>query len=83
MDGDPAVDLVPLTDGEGRLLVRVPGRHMRDVPPWHGFPEAEITVTSGFAQGRRGGRPVDGRRAQPGAIARLRVAPLTPPPWDG
>ncbi|WUD77627.1 DUF5959 family protein [Streptomyces sp. NBC_00510] len=41
-----------LTDGESRLLVRVLGRHMPGVLPWHDVLDAEITVTSGFAQGR-------------------------------
>ncbi|MDX2645346.1 DUF5959 family protein [Streptomyces sp. PA03-1a] len=52
MAGDRAVDLISLTDGEGRRLVRVLGRHMPGVLPWHDVLDAEITVTSGFAQGR-------------------------------
>lgn len=54
MAGDRAVDTISLTDGEGRLLVRVLGRHMPGVLPWHAVLDAEITVTSGFAQGRLG-----------------------------
>ncbi|MFE2538596.1 DUF5959 family protein [Actinacidiphila glaucinigra] len=46
------MDLISLTDGESLLLVRVLGRHMPGVLPWHDFLDAEITVTSGFAQGR-------------------------------
>ncbi|WP_406261455.1 DUF5959 family protein [Actinacidiphila glaucinigra] len=44
------MDLVSLTDGESRLLVRVPGRDMPGVLPWHGFLDAEITVRSAFAR---------------------------------
>ncbi|MFE7547980.1 DUF5959 family protein [Streptomyces gardneri] len=47
-----AVDLIRLADGESSLLVRVMGRHMPGVLPWHDFLDAEIVVTSGFAQGR-------------------------------
>ncbi|MFE9677222.1 DUF5959 family protein [Streptomyces sp. NPDC006259] len=52
MAEDGAVDLICLTDGESSLLVRVLGRHMPGVLPWHDFLDAEIVVTSGFAQGR-------------------------------
>ncbi|MDX2850841.1 DUF5959 family protein [Streptomyces sp. PA03-3a] len=41
------MDLVSLTEGESVLLVRVPGRHMPGVLPWHGFLDAAITVRSG------------------------------------
>ncbi|MGW1541757.1 DUF5959 family protein [Streptomyces sp. NPDC002309] len=46
------VDLVRLTDGESGLEVRVLGRSMPGVLPWHDFLDAEIVVTSGFARGR-------------------------------
>ncbi|MET9875835.1 DUF5959 family protein [Actinacidiphila glaucinigra] len=35
------MDLIALTDGESRLLVRVLGRHMPGVLPWHDFLDAE------------------------------------------
>ncbi|MFF3256182.1 DUF5959 family protein [Actinacidiphila glaucinigra] len=44
------MDLVSLTEGESVLLVRVPGRHMPGVLPWHGFLDAAITMRSGFAR---------------------------------
>ncbi|MFC9916663.1 DUF5959 family protein [Streptomyces sp. NPDC059862] len=46
------VDLIRLGDGESSLGVRVLGRTMPGVLPWHDFLDAEIVVTSGFAQGR-------------------------------
>ncbi|OMI84726.1 hypothetical protein BSZ07_36250 [Streptomyces sp. M1013] len=52
MAEDSAVDLICLADGESSLLVRVLSRHMPGVLPWHDFLDAEIVVTSGFAQGR-------------------------------
>ncbi|MFG2428610.1 DUF5959 family protein [Streptomyces sp. NPDC048590] len=45
-------DLIHLADGESSLVVRVLGRHMPGVLPWHDFLDAEIIVTSGFTQGR-------------------------------
>jgi hypothetical protein len=49
---DGTVDLIRLGDGESCLLVRVLSRHMPGVLPWHDFLDAEVVVTSGFAQGR-------------------------------
>ncbi|MCT9010501.1 DUF5959 family protein [Streptomyces rhizosphaerihabitans] len=46
------VDLIRLADGESSLWVQVLGRHMPGVLPEHDFLDAEIVVTSGFAQGR-------------------------------
>lgn len=46
------VDLIRLADGESSLEVRVLGRTMPGVLEWHDFLDAEIVVTSGFAQGR-------------------------------
>ncbi|MET7368794.1 DUF5959 family protein [Streptomyces sp. NPDC005566] len=46
------VDLIRLADGESSLEVRVRGRHMSEVLPWHDFLDAEVVVTSGFARGR-------------------------------
>ncbi|MFI6014574.1 DUF5959 family protein [Streptomyces sp. NPDC051243] len=46
------VDLIRLADGESSLEVRVLGRTMPGVLQWHDFLDAEIVVTSGFAQGR-------------------------------
>lgn len=48
------MDLMCLADGGSSLLVRVLGRHMPGVLPWHDFLDAEIVVTSGFARGRLG-----------------------------
>jgi hypothetical protein len=49
---DRKVDLIRLSDEESGLRVQVLGRHMPGVLPWHDFLDAEIVVTSGFAQGR-------------------------------
>ncbi|MER5889040.1 DUF5959 family protein [Streptomyces sp. NPDC001941] len=46
-----SVDLILLADEGSSVLVRVLGRHMPGVLPWHDFLDAEIVVTSGFAQG--------------------------------
>ncbi|AWW35357.1 DUF5959 family protein [Streptomyces cadmiisoli] len=52
MAEDSTVDLICLADEESSLMVRVLSRHMPGVLPWHDFLDAEIVVTSGFAQGR-------------------------------
>ncbi|MEV0013862.1 DUF5959 family protein [Streptomyces tendae] len=52
MAEDSVVDLICLVDGESSLSVRVLSRHMPGVLPWHDFLDAEIVLTSGFAQGR-------------------------------
>ncbi|MFD5408138.1 DUF5959 family protein [Streptomyces griseorubiginosus] len=52
MSEGSAVDLIHLADEGSSLLVRVLGRHMPGVLPWHDFLDVEIVVTSGFAQGR-------------------------------
>lgn len=46
------VDLIRLADGESSLEVRVLGRTMPGVLTLHDYLDAEIVVTSGFAQGR-------------------------------
>ncbi|MFF3942641.1 DUF5959 family protein [Streptomyces phaeofaciens] len=46
------VDLIRLVDGESGLVVRVLGRTMPGVLTLHDYLDAEIVVTSGFAQGR-------------------------------
>ncbi|MFD9565092.1 DUF5959 family protein [Streptomyces sp. NPDC059994] len=51
MSEGSAVDLIHLADEGSGLLVRVLGRHMPGVLFWHDFLDAEIMVTSGFAQG--------------------------------
>ncbi|WP_328444343.1 DUF5959 family protein [Streptomyces sp. NBC_00386] len=52
MAEDSVVDLIRLVDGEGGLEVRVLGRTMPGVLTMHDYLDAEIVVTSGFAQGR-------------------------------
>ncbi|MFF2383415.1 DUF5959 family protein [Streptomyces sp. NPDC058108] len=47
-----SVDLIRLADGESGLEVRVLGRTMPGVLTLHDYLDAEIVVTSGFAQGR-------------------------------
>jgi hypothetical protein len=49
---DRKMDLIRLSDEGSGLRVQVLGRHMPGVLPWHDFLDAEIVVTSGFAQGR-------------------------------
>ena len=46
------VDLIRLVDGESGLEVKVLGRTMPGVLTLHDYLDAEIVVTSGFAQGR-------------------------------
>ncbi|TYC74605.1 DUF5959 family protein [Streptomyces sp. CB01881] len=46
------VDLVRLTDDENGVVVRVTGPTTVNGPFWDGCFEADITVTSGFANGR-------------------------------
>ncbi|MBB4931627.1 hypothetical protein F4561_002447 [Lipingzhangella halophila] len=54
MAEDSTVDLIRLADEETSFRVRILGRHMPGVLPWHDFLDAEIVVTSGFAQGHMG-----------------------------
>ncbi|MEY2242249.1 DUF5959 family protein [Streptomyces sp. BF23-18] len=51
MTEDSVVDLIRLVDGESGLEVRVLGRTMPGVLTMHDYLDAEIVVTSGFAQG--------------------------------
>jgi hypothetical protein len=52
MDEGSAGDLICLADEESSLVVRVLGRTMPGVLTLHDFLDAEIVITSGFAQGR-------------------------------
>ena len=52
MDEGTAGDLIRLADEESSLVVRVLGRTMPGVLTLHDFLDAEIVITSGFAQGR-------------------------------
>jgi hypothetical protein len=52
MDEGSAGDLIRLADEENSPVVRVLGRTMPGVLTLHDFLDAEIVVTSGFAQGR-------------------------------
>jgi hypothetical protein len=52
MDEGSAGDLIRLTDEESSFVVRVLGRTMPGVLTLHDFLDAEIVVTSSFAQGR-------------------------------
>ncbi|MFI0966621.1 DUF5959 family protein [Streptomyces sp. NPDC021080] len=52
MAEDRTEDLIRLADGESSLEVRVLGRTMPGVLTMHDYLDAEIVVTSGFAQGR-------------------------------
>ncbi|MEU8540563.1 DUF5959 family protein [Streptomyces sp. NPDC048717] len=52
MDESSAGELIRLADEESSLVVRVLGRTMPGVLALHDFLDAEIVVTSGFAQGR-------------------------------
>ncbi|MCX4596749.1 DUF5959 family protein [Streptomyces sp. NBC_01549] len=52
MAEDSSVDLIRLADGESSLEVRVLGRTLPGVLTLHDHLDAEIVVTSGFAQGR-------------------------------
>ncbi|WP_234380575.1 DUF5959 family protein [Streptomyces sp. NRRL F-5122] len=45
------MDLIRLVDGESGLEVKVLGRTMPGVLTLHDYLDAEIVVTSGFAQG--------------------------------
>lgn len=52
MTGTGTAELISLSDGGSSLVVRVLGRHMAGVLPWHDFLDAEVVVASGFAGGR-------------------------------